>query len=363
VGWSNEILAMLANYFPILLTVTICIFARPLGERLSVMDRPDGVRKTHRAPTPLIGGVAIMFPLAVWIAAKIVWGAGDPSGLLLSILLCCGGVAVIGFLDDQHMISPTGRLILLAIFSLVALKLDPTLAYDRLYTVAGGTLFISPTVFAVLIVAALTGFSSAVNLADGLNGLVLALICVWAICLAFSGGEDVAQISELIAAESIIALLFNYTGRLFLGDCGAFSVAFAIGLLAIQCHNLGRLPLETALVWFFLPVADCLRLIPLRMWLRRSPFRPDRRHFHYRLSARFGDATATWSYVGLIAVTSFLTVMRPQASMICIGVQAFVYLGFLLTDALVLRGERAAVVDAATNVVALEKKMKRATDA
>jgi hypothetical protein len=99
------------------------------------------------------------------------------------------------------------------------------------------------------------------------------------------------------------------------------------------------------------------------MWLRRSPFRPDRRHFHYRLSARFGDATATWSYVGLIAVTSFLTVMRPQASMICIGVQAFVYLGFLLTDALVLRGERAAVVDAATNVVALEKKMKRATDA
>jgi UDP-GlcNAc:undecaprenyl-phosphate/decaprenyl-phosphate GlcNAc-1-phosphate transferase len=355
---------MLANYFPILLTVAICIFARPLGEWLRVMDRPDGVRKTHRAPTPLIGGVAIVLPLALWLGAKITWGTGDPSGLFLSVLLCCGGVAVIGFLDDQHMISPSGRLILLAIFSLVALKLDPTLAYDRLYTVAGGTLFMSPTMFAVLIVVALTGFSSAVNLADGLNGLVLALICVWTICLALSGGADVAQISELIAAESIIALLFNYTGRLFLGDCGAFSIAFAVGLLAIQSHNLGRLPLETALVWFLLPVVDCLRLIPLRLWLGRSPFRPDRRHFHYRLSARFGEAAATWSYVGLIAVTSFLTVMRPQASIICIGIQAIIYLGFLFADALAARGGQAAhPADVTTNVVALDKKAKRAGDA
>ena len=134
--------------------------------------------------------------------------------------------------------------------------------------------------------------------------------------------------------------------------------------MAIQSHNLGRLPLETALVWFLLPVVDCLRLIPLRLWLGRSPFRPDRRHFHYRLSARFGEAAATWSYVGLIAVTSFLTVMRPQASIICIGIQAIIYLGFLFADALAARGGQAAhPADVTTNVVALDKKAKRAGDA
>jgi len=53
-----------------------------------------------------------------------------------------------------------------------------------------------------------------------------------------------------------------------------------------QCR---RLPLETALVWFYLPVLDCLRLIPLRLWRGRRHSSPDREHFHYRLSARVGE--------------------------------------------------------------------------
>jgi UDP-GlcNAc:undecaprenyl-phosphate GlcNAc-1-phosphate transferase len=352
----------MANYLPVLLTVAICIFARGLGERLGVVDHPDGIRKKHGAPTPLIGGIAVMVPLVLWAAAKIWFYDGDSVGLYLAVLLCGGGVAVLGFMDDQHTISAGSRLILLAIFSAAALKLDPALSYDRLYTVVGGALPVSPSWLAVLIVVALTGFSSAVNLADGINGLVLSLIIVWSTCVALLGGQDVVQTSELIAAESVVALLFNATGRLFLGDCGAFAIAFTVGLLAIQSHNEGRLPLETALVWFLLPVADCLRLIPLRIWLRRSPFRPDRRHFHYRLSARFGTTAATAMYVGLVAGTSVLAVLRPPLSLYCAAIEMSVYVGFLLADALIAPGRPAVAMDAPTNVVLLEQKPKKSAD-
>jgi UDP-GlcNAc:undecaprenyl-phosphate/decaprenyl-phosphate GlcNAc-1-phosphate transferase len=323
---------MLAEYVPVLLTVAICLFARPIGEKLGVVDHPDSTRKTHPDPTPLVGGIAIMASVAVWSVTKLSWDTSPAADLELAILLCGGGVAVLGFMDDQRMISPTGRLILLAIFSLVALKLDPQLYVSHIYTATWGQLPISPAVAIPLLVLALMGFSSAVNMVDGVNGLVLSLICIWSVCLALKGGTG-AEAAELLGAASFVALLFNASGRLFLGDCGAFSVAFTLGLIAIAAHNEGRLPLETVVVCFLLPVADCLRLIPARILAGRSPFRPDRLHFHHLLADRIGETKAIVSYVGLVAVTSLTATLKPELSVFCVSADAIFYVGFLLADA------------------------------
>ena len=324
---------MLAEYVPVLLTVAICLFARPIAERLGVVDHPDSLRKMHPDPTPLVGGIAIMVPIAVWAVIKLAWADGSAGGLELAILLCGGGVAVLGFMDDQHMISPTGRLILLAIFAIVALKLDPELFVTRIQTFAWGWLPISHVLSVFLVVLALVGFSSAVNMVDGVNGLVLSLICVWSLCLALEGGPE-AEAAELLAAASFVTLLFNARGRLFLGDCGAFAVTFTLGLITIAIHNEGRLMLDTVVVWFLLPVVDCLRLIPVRIMVGRSPFRPDRLHFHHLLSARIGETAAISSYVGLVAVTSLVATLKPGLSIFCVCLDAIFYVGFLLADAL-----------------------------
>ena len=325
---------MLAEYVPVLLTVAICVFARPIGERLGVVDHPDSPRKIHPDPTPLVGGIAIMVPIAVWAVIRLFWGnEGAWGGLDLAILLCGGGVAVLGFMDDQRMISPTGRLILLAIFAVVALKLDPQLFVSRVHTFTWGWLPMSAGLSLSLVVLALVGFSSAVNMVDGVNGLVLSLICVWSLCLTLRGGTGV-EAAELLAAASFVTLLFNAKGRLFLGDCGAFAVTFTLGLITIAIHNEGRLPLETVVVWFVLPVADCLRLIPVRLMVGRSPFRPDRLHFHHLLSGRVGEKAAILSYVGLVAITSLVATLRPGFWVLCISLDAIFYIGFLLADAL-----------------------------
>ena len=350
---------MFVDYAPILLTVAICIFARQIGERLGVVDQPDNLRKTHPEPTPLVGGIAIMVPIVMWSATRIAFGNPHAGALDLAVALCAGGIAVVGFMDDQQMISPVGRLLLLAIFSIVALKLAPQLFVYRIHTVTWGWLSVSPALSMVLVVLALMGFSSAVNMVDGVNGLVLALVCIWSVCLALKGGAGL-EMAQLLMVACFVTLLFNARGRLFLGDCGAFAIAFALGLMVIESHNEGRIPLETVLVWFLLPVVDCLRLIPLRILRGRSPFRPDRLHFHHRLGERIGEPGAIVVYVGLVALTSLTATVKPELSGFCVCVDAVFYLGFLLADALAAPARTFEVErPGGANVVALQENRRR----
>jgi UDP-GlcNAc:undecaprenyl-phosphate GlcNAc-1-phosphate transferase len=351
---------MFLAYLPILLTVIICLFARPLGDWLGVIDHPDTDRKNHADSTPLVGGIAVMVPLVLWASGGLLWEQGSTPGFYLSILLCGGGIAILGFMDDQQTISAGGRLLLLIMFSTIALRLDPALTIDRIHFAAWGWLATPQLLLPALTVLSLAGFSSAVNMTDGLDGLVLALVCIWSICLASLGESEVSAAASVIAAASAITLLYNLRGRLFLGDCGAFAIAFVVGMLAVRSHNIGRLPLETALVWFYVPVLDCLRLIPLRLWRGRSPFQPDREHFHYRLSARLGERWALLIYVGVVGATSVLATLMPQLALFGLSVASVIFFGFLLADGLAARAARpVSSVPMAANVVALEKKLAK----
>jgi hypothetical protein len=108
-------------------------------------------------------------------------------------------------------------------------------------------------------------------------------------------------------------------------------------------------------------VLDCLRLIILRAWHGRSPFQPDREHFHYRLAARLGERGAIAVYVGVVGMTSFAATLMPQLSIVGLTVASIVFCGFLLADGLASTGAVAETAPsaAAGNVVALDKKLAK----
>jgi UDP-GlcNAc:undecaprenyl-phosphate GlcNAc-1-phosphate transferase len=339
------------SYLMVLVTVVICLFAGPISQRLGVVDMPDGDRKAHPEPTPMVGGIAIMLPLCLWCIIQY-FRPGDANDLYPAIAICGGGLAVIGFMDDQQTISAGARLILLALLSAVALKLDPALFTNHVHTVAYGWSSAPYGVIPVLTVVALMGFSSAVNMADGMNGLVVALYLIWGFCLTLLGTGPVQGAAQLIAGAAFITFMFNLRGRLFLGDCGTFAIGFVVGLLAILCHNAGTLPLETVIVWFFLPVADCFRLIAVRAYQHRSPFRPDKSHFHHQLAKWIGESGAFWTYAGVVMVTSLTATLDPHMADVCIAVLAVFYVGFQVTDLLA----PARAVDAVAEDVSTEER-------
>jgi UDP-GlcNAc:undecaprenyl-phosphate/decaprenyl-phosphate GlcNAc-1-phosphate transferase len=334
--------------YVVLLSVAICLFAVPIGRRLNVIDHPDKRRKDHPGPTPLVGGIAILVPLAVWCVVRIAMGTGAVEPLYAAIIFCGGAVALTGFIDDQRPISAIARLPLLAITAGTAMVIDPALVASHVTMASFGVVAIAPALFAVLAAVSLVGFVSAINMADGMNGVVTALFFVWAACLARVGGGSIAAAAQVVAAGAGVTFLFNLRGRLFLGDCGTFGIAFVLGLLTIAAHNAGRLPLETVAAWFFIPVVDCLRLVLERTFEGRSPLKPDTNHFHHRLYRSLGERDARWTYVGVVSVASAVATFEPRLAAVCIALLSAFYGGFLHPEFLGgLLHDRAAKGDAA----------------
>src|SRR5262245_48465931 len=113
-------LSVIAGVFALL----ICLNAGTIGNRLHIMDRPDNDRKRHAKDTPLVGGVAILLPLLVWITGAIMTGLITDHGTLAALILCATGVGIVGFADDQATVAPSTRILLVLVFLALAFFID-----------------------------------------------------------------------------------------------------------------------------------------------------------------------------------------------------------------------------------------------
>jgi UDP-GlcNAc:undecaprenyl-phosphate GlcNAc-1-phosphate transferase len=305
-----------------------CLFARPLADRLHVFDYPRGGRKQHAHPTPQVGGFAILLPLVGWFAAKWLIPPHDP--LYLALLLCGAGMAVVGVMDDQSHLSPSGRLLIVGLFTLIAFALDPQLLAPAIRWSAFGWTPIAPALFVAGAVLATAGFVSSVNMADGIDGLVPAAFLIWGVAFVVFADGPIREIAVALTGPVLIVLVFNLRGQVFLGDCGTFGIGFLFAMLAVACLRNGKPAAETLLVWFFVPVLDCLRVVAGRLLRRQSPLRGGKDHMHHILAEMFGKRSALYVYVGVIAATAALASIVPRTGIYILIALTALCLGFIM---------------------------------
>jgi UDP-GlcNAc:undecaprenyl-phosphate GlcNAc-1-phosphate transferase len=324
------------------LALALLSAARPLGTWLGVVDHPDALRKLHALPTPLVGGIAMMVPLLIWTALGLVWPAlSDGAPIPLAVLVCGGGAALIGFLDDRSPSSPTIRFVALLLLSALALFLSPQLLPAQFHWGHLAPSPVAPWTSVILVAIGTTGFVNSVNMADGQDGCVAGMFVIWAACIIIAGGDSVADIAAILLVTGLAVLAFNLAGKVFLGGAGAYGATFVFGLLILDLHNSWGATAETIIVWLFLPIADCLRLLISRPLQGRSPFQGDRNHFHHRLQDRFGKGPALAIYLGLVALPAFTATLEPDLAPGCLGVLACAYAGLMwLTSAAALHARR-----------------------
>jgi UDP-GlcNAc:undecaprenyl-phosphate/decaprenyl-phosphate GlcNAc-1-phosphate transferase len=178
--------------------------------------------------------------------------------------------------------------------------------------------------YLALMSVSVIGLVNAANMADGQNGLLTGLFLIWALCLSLVSNGDSYCSLILLGAASIV-FLFNVPGRLFLGDCGSYGVSFVIAVLSIRAHASGAVTVATVIAWFFIPVADCLRLMITRRLSGRSPLSADRDHLHHRLEATFGTNSALAIYLCTVATTAILAAALPAVAPLCIAALVIFY--------------------------------------
>jgi len=326
------------SFVAIAAALLICLNAETLGRRLRVMDHPDNERKNHSKATPLVGGMGILLPLLIWLAGASLSGVMGDKQVLSVLMIGAAGVGLVGFADDQAPITPLSRILLVLVYLSVVFLISPGLITEKLNWGSFEPTPLPAWAYCVLLAVTTIGIVNAVNMADGQNGVVPSMFVVWSLCLVLVGDRVVAEVAQILAAASLVVLIFNVQGRLFLGDCGSYGVTFVLGLLALMAYAQGRVTVETITVWFFIPVMDCLRLIITRRLQGRSPVAPDNDHFHHRLQSKLGTTYGLVAYIASVGATSFIAALAPQFALVCIIILTAIYFSFaFLTDSEAVR--------------------------
>ncbi len=320
------------------LSVGLCVCARALARATRLIDRPDGIRKTHDGDIPLVGGIAVLLPS---FAVSLCYGVGFHSQpFIITAIIAATAMLLIGVIDDRAAISPVWRFAALIFVVFAAFSINPLFVLNTLalggfgYQISIALGAAAAPVTAVMVI----GFVNAANMADGMNGQLLGSVAIWSCFIAYYLGIESALPYIALACSSLVTLSFNLRGRLFSGNSGAYAASLFIGLGAIAAYRLGKggMSADLPLVWFWLPVIDCVRLMGRRLLQGRSPFAGDRNHIHHILREYMSPHRSLVVYLIMAAAPGIGMAIDETlgATILLMGISAYVMLVFLHESAL-----------------------------
>jgi UDP-GlcNAc:undecaprenyl-phosphate GlcNAc-1-phosphate transferase len=310
----------------------VCLLGFPLTMRMSrifgLVDMPSISRKHHLYETPLVGGITVFF--AFFLVSG--WFAG--AWLNWSMLFWVTAVVALGAMDDLWDISFGKRLIAQAAIIVGIVCTDGLLVYSVGDIFGQGEVLFSPPVALCVTIFTVVGAGNAVNMADGVDGLLgsVAMVSLFTLLMigivnfpaqvghrSFTTGDISAILGALAAFLLLNSRFFSLSRALvFLGDAGSTAIGFCLVFLLVDyTQGPGAVLGPVAAGWILgLPLLDASSVIVTRLLDRRSPFAAGRDHLHHLLL----DSGMTVNQV-----VALLTL--AHAVMVLVGVSAGLIVG------------------------------------
>jgi len=293
----------------------------------------NGIQKVHKNMVSRTGGIALLSGvLAVPVFGHFELSpiaAGEETKLImLKFLLAATPAFLAGIIEDlTKKVSVRTRLSSVFVSAVLAAWLLgahlPRLDVWMLDGVLGWLpVSIAVTAFAVV------GVTNSINIVDGFHGVAggtVVVVLAGAGFLAWSGGDVlVTQLALAGMGATIGFLLLNYpTGRLFMGDGGAYFLGFWAAEVAVL--TIVRNPEINAwqiLAIYAYPVIEVLFSMYRRKMLRSSLVgAPDRLHLHslfYRRVACHRISAARYPWMRNAGVACFVTAWLVTATLTAI---------------------------------------------
>lgn len=311
---SDELRLLLSMVVALLIGWNIRMPVFKMAILKNFVDKPNQ-RSSHKGSVPNIGGIVVFL---AFLCSFLLFVRFPVKGEFQYILLGAILIFLIGIYDDLLEISPRkkvkgemlGTLVLLVGGGFYLTNLSGLFGiYD-----------LNPWIGLPLTFIGLVGLINAINLIDGIDGLcsgVALMDClffgIWFYCC---GHIEYALLCGVLSAAIIPFFFINVFGKrskMFMGDSGALMVGFLLGVMAIEFCNTDMEDIYSVnaapgVVFSVLaiPILDTLRLFASR-WMRgKSPFAPDKRHFHHKLLTIYGGvhkkATFTILFLNFIFI-------------------------------------------------------------
>lgn len=260
----------------------------------NITDNPN-IRKLQKRPVPVIGGITVCWGILVSLLFyNTVVELTIPTTLIIALVI----MLYIGSLDDIITLSPSSRFFIETVIILL-LIISEDCVINNFHGLWGYTIIPTWLSFLITIIACV-GLINAINMIDGVDGLSsgYCILTFSIIGILMYRNED--YFNTILAFTTVGALVpfffhnvFGEKTKMFIGDGGTLVLGtltswFLMSMFNTSSNiamnmkaNFGVIPCALA-IWT-IPVFDTIRVMIMRILKGKSPFSPDRTHFHHLL--------------------------------------------------------------------------------
>lgn len=256
--------------------------------KIGILDTPRD-RSVHSEVVPSSGGIGFIFAIFITFILFDTQLFLQYIYMFIAIFL----IYLIGMYDDFNDVRP--RIKFLAIFVASVILYFNNIYIDSLGSYFGfemplGLLALPFTIFAI------AGFTNALNLIDGLDGLASGVSLIILATFAYVGmvfNDDFILLLSLMTSFALLGfMIFNWNpSKIFMGDSGSLTLGFIISIIAIL--SLKYIHPVVILYFTAIPLIDTLVVMIRRIKMRKSPFQADKTHIHHILFKFFGTTKKT----------------------------------------------------------------------
>ena len=267
------------------------------------------LQRSHFGEVPRFGGLIIYFFLFFINIITI------QSDLIFNICISSIPLIIVSLKEDlfqnTYVIS---RIIGMTVSIIIFFLLDKTTFPE--INIPGIQIIMNSYPFAILFFCfSVLVIINGMNLIDGLNGLLsLNLLCQLIVLyyLSYKFNDGVFQILfSVLIITILIFLIFNFPiGKIFLGDLGAYFLAYIVSILIIKLFSKYNdiLSWNAVLILFYPSFELLFSFIRKIFFLKKNPFSADHNHLHsliYRYNLKNNENSKKSNNLSTIFLTFF----------------------------------------------------------
>lgn len=270
--------------------------------------------------TPTMGGTVFVFAILVtllisaWLMKLL---EGSVWMILLTFLLFGG----IGFVDDfisifkkqNEGLTAKQKFVLQIIFSIVIMLIGVLHQY-QISIPLGFTQIKNPFILIIFAGVWINGFSNAVNLTDGLDGLATGLnIIAYGAYFAIAinqGAMAIALACFVVVGALLGFLIYNKKpAKIFMGDVGSLALGAGLAVISILLNN----PWSLLIIGFVFVVETASVILQVWSFKTRGKriFKMSPIHHHFEMSG-WSESKVVYVFwlVGMIAAFIYISIFK-----------------------------------------------------
>jgi UDP-GlcNAc:undecaprenyl-phosphate GlcNAc-1-phosphate transferase len=323
---TSSFLYLLTLFMAFLVSWGLTPVCRWLAIKLNIMDNPHSEIKTHRVPTPYLGGLAIV---AGWVISLFVirYFTHFPTGTLRSLRGILVGSLIIFALGLADDVTPRG-------LGFKKKFMVQTLAAVVILFFGIQIHFVSPSfiaiAFTIIWVVGITNAFNIIDIMDGLSGGIAVIASLAFLFIALPSEMIYVNFCSVALAGACLGFLpFNFSKnkKIFMGDTGSLTIGFILSAVSVGTSYTKEnyIGLFAPLLILAIPLYDTLLVMVLRWKRGQSPFLGSKDHFALRLEkmgySRGRILTMTYASAIVLAVGAYsVTRLDASSALIVFGI-------------------------------------------